>query len=537
MTALDHHDLAMDGGAVEGVGPDGRPPWEAPYHGGPGGTPPARRQRGLRGLWSGLVGAGPGRPGPRGWTNRGAGASAYVEAAPEWRGTSVQVCGLWPFIAGSGSPMVGVPLGKHLVTGTTVCSDPINWFTRAKLISNPGVFVLGLTGRGKSTVVRRMATGLAAQGVNPVVFGDTKPDYADLITALGGNVVKLGRGEGTLNVLDPGAAMSAAMRLSGRDRDKLIADAKGRRLNMVAGLIELNRQRPVSDIETLILDTAMDLLDATFAPGEATLPDLVRVLDDGPEALRDVTLSRRDDAAYRATIDPLQGSVLALTRGALGETFAHRTSVHLDLSKPLCIDISGIPESDSKLIAAVLLACWAEGFAALEADQALADAGLAPQRHAFLIIDELWRVMQAGKGMVARVDALTRLNRTRGVGQALITHTLSDMLSLADEDDRQRAIGFAERAGYMILGGLPKRELPMLTQIVQLSRTEAALLADWSAPASWDPATGTEAEPPGRGKFLLKVGGRPGIPIKVELTRSEAAVNDTNRRWKDVMRP
>ncbi|MDQ2730006.1 MAG: ATP/GTP-binding protein, partial [Actinomycetota bacterium] len=106
------------------------------------------------------------RPGPRGWTNRAGGASAYVEAAPEWRGTSVQVCGLWPFIAGSGSPMVGVPLGKHLFTNTTVCSDPINWFTRAKLISNPGVMVLGLTGRGKSTVVRRMATGLAAQGVN-----------------------------------------------------------------------------------------------------------------------------------------------------------------------------------------------------------------------------------------------------------------------------------------------------------------------------------------------------------------------------------
>lgn len=447
----------------------------------------------------------------------------------------MQVCGLWPFIAGSGAPMVGVPLGKHLMTGTTVCSDPINWFTRAKLISNPGVMILGLTGRGKSTVVRRMATGLAAQGVNPVVFGDTKPDYAELITALGGNVVKLGRGQGTLNVLDPGAAMTAAGRLTGRDRDKLIGDAKGRRLNMVAGLIELNRQRPVSDIESLILDTAMDLLDALFSPGEATLPDLVKILDDGPEPLRDVTLSRGNDAQYRATIDPLQGSVLALTRGTLGQTFAHQTTVHLDLSKPLCIDISGIPESDSKLIAAVLLACWAEGFAALEAAQALADAGLEPQRHAFLIIDELWRVMQAGKGMVARVDALTRLNRTRGVGQALITHTLSDMLSLADEDDRQRAIGFAERAGYLILGGLPKREMPMLTQIVQLSKTEAELLADWSAPASWDPATGKEAQPPGLGTFLLKVGGRPGIPIRVELTRSEAAVNDTNQRWRDVM--
>lgn len=458
-----------------------------------------------------------------------------MEAAPEWRATSVQACGLWPFIAGSGAPMVGVPLGKHLFTNTTVCSDPVNWFTRAKLISNPGVLVLGLTGRGKSTVVRRMATGLAAQGVPAFVLGDTKPDYVDLVRALGGNVIKLGRGEGTLNVLDPGAEMSVAARLGGREGEKLIADAKGRRLNMLAGLIELNRQRPVTDIESLILDTAMEVLDAAFEAGEATLPDLVTLLDDGPGPLRDVTLSRGDDRAYRQVIDPLQGSILALTRGALGHTFAHKTSVRLDLSKALCVDISGIPESDSKLQAAVLLACWAEGFAALEAAQALADAGLGPQRHAFLIIDELWRVMQASKGMVARVDALTRLNRTRGIGQALITHTLSDMLALADEEDRNKAVGFAERAGYMILGGLPKRELPMLTQIVQLSKSEANLLADWSAPASWDPVTGTEAEPPGRGKFLIKVGGRPGIPIQVELTRSEAAVNDTNLRWRDMM--
>ena len=78
--------------------------------------------------------------------------------------------------------------------------------------------------------------------------------------------------------------------------------------------------------------------------------------------------------------------------------------------------------------------------------------------------------MQAGKGMVSRVDALTRLNRTRGVGQALITHTLSDMLSLADEEDRQKAIGFAERAGYLILGGLP----------TQSARSSGA----WSSPVT-----------------------------------------------------
>ena len=81
----------------------------------------------------------PRRPASRGWAGRGGGASQYVQAPDMWRGTTVQVCGLWPFAIGTGSPMIGVPLGRHLHSGATVCCDPISWFQRAKLISNPKV--------------------------------------------------------------------------------------------------------------------------------------------------------------------------------------------------------------------------------------------------------------------------------------------------------------------------------------------------------------------------------------------------------------
>ena len=148
---------------------------------------------------SGPVGpkAGPERrPGPRGWAGAGGGKASLVEAAPEFRATTVQVCGLWPWVAGSGAPMVGVPLGRHLFTRATVCSDPINWFSRAALIANPSVLVLGKPGLGKSTLVCRMCLGLDYYGYRSVVLGDLKPDYAELIAALGGNVVTLGRGQG-----------------------------------------------------------------------------------------------------------------------------------------------------------------------------------------------------------------------------------------------------------------------------------------------------------------------------------------------------
>ena len=47
--------------------------------------------------------------------------------------------------------MVGVPLGRSLISGATLCADPISWFQDAHLIANPSVFVLGLPGLGKSS--------------------------------------------------------------------------------------------------------------------------------------------------------------------------------------------------------------------------------------------------------------------------------------------------------------------------------------------------------------------------------------------------
>ena len=62
--------------------------------------------------------------------------------------------------------------------------------------------------------------------------------------------------------------------------------------------------------------------------------------------------------------------------------------------------------------------------------------------------------------MIDRVDALTRLNRQFGVGVAMITHTMKDLLSLPTEEDRMKAAGLVERAGMGICGGLPAAEMP-----------------------------------------------------------------------------
>ena len=37
-------------------------------------------------------------------------------------------------------------------------------------------------------------------------------------------------------------------------------------------------------------------------------------------------------------------------------------------------------------------------------------------------------------------------------------------------------------------------------------------------------------------EFLVKVGGRPGIPVNVQLTATELSINDTNKLWHEQSR-
>lgn len=483
----------------------------------------------------------PPRPSPRGWLGRGRGSSFYVQAPDEWRGTTVQVCGLWPFSVGAGTPMVGVPLGRHIGTGATLCCDPISWFQRAKLISNPSMFVLGKPGLGKSTLVRRMAAGLAGFGVIPLVLGDLKPDYVGLIEQLGGQVIKLGRGRGYINVLDPGEATEAVRRLRAAGDDAAAAaveaDAHGRRLTMVSALVTIMRKQAPTDREETILDRALRVLD-TQHEGVPVLGDLLQVIKDAPDEVRAVALDRGDIDRYHEITEHLEATLIGLTQGGrLGEIFSQQTTNPMRRDAPVVYDVSSIDESDGDLQAAALLACWSAGFGTVNISQALADAGLEPRRHYFVVMDELWRALRAGHGMVDRVDALTRLNRQVGVGQAMVSHTMSDLESLATNEEIVKARGFVERSGMVVCGGLPSAEMPKLNQAVPMSRAEQQLLIGWQDPPAWDPATGHEAEPPGRGKFLVKVGGRPGIPIDVQLTPVErGGVHDTNQLWHSQSR-
>ena len=482
----------------------------------------------------------PQRPPMRGWLGRGRGQSNYIQQADEWRGTTVQVCGMWPFAIGAGTPMVGVPFGRHILTGATLCCDPISWYQRANLIGNPSVFFLGRPGLGKTSAVMRMAVGLSGQGVIPLVLGDTRPDYVRMVEKLGGQVIPLGRNRGSLNVLDPGEAPDAALRLRAagyrQAAEEVLADAQGLRLNMLVALITVLRKSAPTAREETILARGIAWLDEHH-DGVPLIPDLLRVIRSAPPELREAALDRGTDQRYQEVTEELEASLVALSPGGkFGDVFAKPTTHPMRRDRAVVYDVSAIPQSDGDLRAVALLASWSAGFAVVNIAQTLADVGLENRRHYFVILDELHQALKAGPGLVDRVDYLTRLNRTVGVGLAMITHTLKDLRSLPLEEDRQKAMGFIERSGLVVCGGLPLSEMPLLTSVVALSRGEQELLAGWQDPPAWDPKEGRETPPPGRGKFLVKVGGRPGIPIDLVLTEYEKSLHMSAVRWADRSR-
>lgn len=458
-----------------------------------------------------------------GWRRRGAGRASHVEAAPEFQATTAQVCGLYPFTAGSGTPTAGTPVGRHQLWGEVVCLDPLAWL-RAGLVTNPGMFILGQPGTGKSTLVKRLVTGAVATGTTPIVLGDTKPDYTRLVEYLGGQVIRVGRGVDRINPLDAGPLEQARRRVSGADAESLRWEVRSRRLSLLLALATLVREARITNAEEVVLGRAIDLLDDRL-DREPMVVDVLRVLEEGPDELRSAT--RADSAdAYRAQTRDLVFTLDLLISGSLAGVFDSSTTRPLDLDAPaVSVDISRVRAAGDKLLTAAMLCTWAYAFGMVDAATALAELDAGARRSYLGVMDELWRALRGAPGLVEHADALTRLNRAKGMASIMITHSLSDLDALATEEDRAKAKGFADRSAITVLAGLPPRELARVHEITPLTGPEQQLVTSWSAPDSWQPG----ARHPGRGKYLIKTGERLGIPVELTLVGPEADLYDTDQ--------
>ena len=375
--------------------------------------------------------------------------------------------------------------------------------------------------------------GAAAFGQLPLIVGDTKPDYVRLVQLLEGQVMVCGRGRAYQNPLDmqitidairrlrdaPPPAPAVAVRLlAGLElptvvdaseavelvcakrramEREFLSDARGRRHTMVAGLCNIRRGEPLSDVEDAVLAAALAELDEKYV-GEPTLSDLVQVIEDRPLRLQDAAYDEGSEQRYRETVRGLIRTIRSMLapHGEMGDLFAHRTTTRIDIEGPACFDTSSIPEDQTKLVAAALMACWQQGFAAVNTRVALGLAGVMAMKHYNVVVDETWRVMLAARsGMVDRINALTRLNRQIGCSLMMAYHTIRDLQSMAEEHERTKALGFIQRSGMLLIGGLPPEEFDRLRQVREFSDKELRYLLAWQDAAPLNHAG--QGEPPG----------------------------------------
>ncbi|GAB3583055.1 hypothetical protein [Calidifontibacter terrae] len=501
------------------------------------------RQRKHHGLWARIFArhqrAAPARrelePTRFGWEIPGGGSTVILDSPPEFRAPCCQIAGLYPFSAGGTLAMVGTALGPHLDGRGVVCADPVSFFVHG-LINNPSAFVLGRPGLGKSSLVRHILVQLPDKGIIPLVLSDLKGEHVGLIrNALAGQVIAPGRGLEYVNPLDLGPLADRLAELPEELRRKAVGDMEGRRQNTMAGLCELALGRRLEAHERNVLNGAI-LGWVAQNPGQTpVVADLLVYVQSRPQNLAVIVQSRGETARYDTRVEHLVDALLALAGdGVFGDVFAHPTTTPLQMHAPAVFDLSAVDAMDQTLQAGLQLVCWSYGSAAVTAAKYLADAGLAPRRTYCMLMDELWKALRAAEFMVDRVDEITRLNRTLNLAQVLITHTMND-LKLSTPDATEKAFGFVARSEMVYLGGLAPGEMGNLQQVFAMSRKEEGWVTSWSTPGRTNPTTGETDPPPGRGKFLLKIGKDTGIPFQVQLVEAEKALNDTNTNWQHTI--
>lgn len=296
-------------------------------------------------------------------------------------------------------------------------------------------------------------------------------------------------------------------------------------------------RRTVSDVESNVLSTALKILYERTKddPEPPVIPDLRDLVRQGTPEIRAAAVfdDPENDEAYAHSTRDLLSSLhgLANPMGRFGRLFCEQTTERLDLSRPVDFDISALAQAGDDVVAAVLAATWSSAFAAKNAADMMAEAGLQPRRNHVIIMDEMHRALRASPLMVDRLDLLTRLNRQWGVGQIMITHTFADLLCLDTQAQNNKARGFVERSKIKVLGALSRTEIKRYLRGesgLPISVREEDMLADWATPTNFD----ANASFKGVGKFLVKLGGLPGIPVNVQMCDIErSGFNDTNAKW------
>lgn len=295
----------------------------------------------------------------KGFAGHGGGRWGNVPQPPDWYTTSVQLCGIYPFGAGSARPTDGAPLGRDMIADTAICTDPEALY-RAGVISSPSMMVFGINGVGKSSTVQTMALGMVGRGMTLASFDPMKGEHTALTEALGGTVLQVGPNGSRLNILAPGPLGLAAEIIGGEIGEELAALARHKAVQQTQLMARISRGKSLSDIEDTVL--AAVVATAQAASRRPVTADLLKVFDAPSELVlsesRQTTVPR-----FHKRFAELGETLSSMLAGEMGQLLGGADAIEFDPGNPggFCFDTSGISQSNTRLLSAAMLGTWSLG--------------------------------------------------------------------------------------------------------------------------------------------------------------------------------
>lgn len=439
-----------------------------------------------------------------------AGRAPSGVVARAFRGTSNQVCGIYPFLSADPLPAAGIPLGIDIHAGTTFPYAPAHWVASG-IVENPNVLLTGRPGSGKSTVAKLVTLRGAVVGTRTLIAGDLKGEYNALACWLEVEPTILGHSVARLNPLDAGPLGRRGK--DAVDRERRIKEVHRRRLALLCALAAMAVKRRLSSEEEAALNLVLrrsegsDARDATLA--DPILPEVISELDclsehDAKDLWFDSLRELKD------AVRPVALGLRGMLDGALGGVFDGPTTHPLNFSAPIqTVDISRLESRGDTAIAGVLacLSSWSQ--AAI--DDPTEDEG-APSRQ--LVRDEMWRQLKF-PWLTAKIDSDLRLSRKHGVVQFLVTHELGDFDASGDPETARLIAGkCATQVTYA-------QDIPAQSKVAEklaLNTTERQMVASWTAGQ--------------RGRALWRIGARRRYVVQTRLSAIEKQITHTDEMMR-----
>jgi type IV secretory pathway VirB4 component len=387
---------------------------------------------------------------------------------PFHKGTSAQVCSIYPFQVDDGLGVRGICMGLNALSGSGFYFDPFTLYAD-KLIANPNMIVLGEVGSAKSSFVKTLMARnvglMGTEGVGRQVFAiDPKQEYHALAEALGIPILSL----------RPGGRHRISPLAAGAPGGESKAELLSRRIQLCTALLASIKGRRLDESENAILGWALETLTESEGRASPTLADLAAELAEPSASTTERARRSKNELREEARRVWLDVDRL-VSRDLQGMFDGERslTDYWRRSGRGLILDVSAVFH-DRQTLSLVMLAA----ISALQSIYAVApgtDDRSVPRR--LSVVDEGWAVL--GDEDAARFfQESMKLSRRWGVANILVFHRVSDAGAQADSHSAASKIaeGLIADAEVKVIFRTHPKVLPQTVAAFGLTEVEGGAL-------------------------------------------------------------